>query len=132
VGAVGGGVGAVGVGWGGDVPHNHDRDREACLNRQILNNSVERKTVEDLCERQLRLTHKELQIQNMDTLTYEDARNISWNMHIARSSQLLSLQTDIEETHEVLIAVLLSIILVINQLNLLAPELFFNFSTLCI
>ena len=47
-------------GWGGDVMHNHDADSEACLNRQILNNSVKRKAMVDLCERPHELMHKEL------------------------------------------------------------------------
>jgi len=38
--------------------HNHDTDNEACVNRQILNNSVKRKTMEDLCERLGKLIHK--------------------------------------------------------------------------
>jgi hypothetical protein len=37
----------------------------------------------------------------VDTLTYKDARNV----HKARSSQLLPLPTDIEETYEALSAV---------------------------
>jgi len=47
----------------GDVMHSHDADREACLNRQILNNSVKRKAMEDLCERPHRLIQKELRSQ---------------------------------------------------------------------
>ena len=47
----------------GDVMHNHDADREAFLNRQILNNSVKRKAMEDLCERPCKLIHKELHSQ---------------------------------------------------------------------
>ena len=39
----------------------------------------------------------------MDTLTCNDASNISSNVHEAR--QLLPLPTDIEETHEALFAV---------------------------
>ena len=35
--------------FGGNVRHNHEADSEACLNRQILNNSVKRKAMEDLC-----------------------------------------------------------------------------------
>ena len=66
--------------------HNHDVDSEACLNRQILNNSVRRKAVEDLCGRPHKLIHRELQSQHVDTLTYEDIRNSSRNMHKARSS----------------------------------------------
>jgi hypothetical protein len=54
----------------------------------------------DLCERPCKLVHKELLSQDLDTLTYKDTRSISRNMHKARSSQLLSLPTDIEETHE--------------------------------
>jgi hypothetical protein len=50
--------------FGGDVMHNHDEDSEACLNRQILNNSVKRKAMEDLCERPRNLIHKELQNQD--------------------------------------------------------------------
>ena len=78
--------------------HNHDADSEACLNRQILNNSVKRKAMEDLCERPRKLIHKELRSQYLDTVTYKDIRN----MNKARSSQLLPLRKDIEETHEVL------------------------------
>jgi hypothetical protein len=85
--------------------HNHNADSEACLNRQILNNSVKRKAMEDLCERPRKLIHKELRSQYLDTLTYKDIKNISRNMHKARSSQLLPLPTDIEETHEALSAV---------------------------
>jgi hypothetical protein len=85
--------------------HNNDADSEACLNRQILNNSVKRKAKEDLCERTHKLIHKELRSQYLDTLTYEDTRNISRNMHKARFSQLLPLPTDTEETHEALSAV---------------------------
>ena len=89
----------------GDVRHNHEADSEACLNRQILNNSVKRKAMEDLCERPRKVIHEELLSQYLDTLTYKDIRNISRNMHKARSSQLLPLTTDIEETHEALSAV---------------------------
>ena len=52
-----------------------------------------------------KLIHKELQTQYLDTVTYKDRRNISRNMHKARSSQLLPLPTDTEETHEALSAV---------------------------
>jgi len=85
--------------------HNHDTDSEACLNRQILNNSVKRKTMKDLYERQGKLIHKELQRQYFNTVTYKDIRNISRKIHKARSSKLLPLPTDIEETHEALNAV---------------------------
>jgi len=56
--------------------------------------------MDDLCERPRKLVRKELLSQDLDTLTYKDTRSISRNMHKARSSQLLSLPTDIEETHE--------------------------------
>jgi hypothetical protein len=82
--------------------HNHDADSEACLNRQILNNSVKWKVMQDLCERPRQLIHKEIRSQYLDILTYTDKRNISRNKHTARSSQLLPLTTDIEETHEAL------------------------------
>jgi hypothetical protein len=84
---------------------NYDADSEACLNRQILNNSIKRKAMDDFSERLCKLIHKELEIQYMDTLTYKDIRNISRNMHKALSSQLLPLPTYIEETHEALSAV---------------------------
>ena len=84
--------------------HNHDAHSEACLNRQISNNSVKRKAMEDLCERPHKLIHKELRSKYLGTLTYKDKRNISRNMHKARSSQLLPVPTDIEETHEALCA----------------------------
>jgi len=84
--------------------HNHDADWEACLNQQILNNSVKGKAMEDLCERPHKLIHKELRSQQLATLTYKDVRNISRNMHNARSSQLLPVRTDTETTHEALSA----------------------------
>ena len=51
------------------VMHNHKADSEACLNRQMLNNYVKRKAMEDLCERPRKLIHKELRSQYLDTLT---------------------------------------------------------------
>jgi len=88
-----------------DMMHNHDADSESCLSRQMLNNYVKQKAMEDLCERPRRLIHKELRSQYLDILTYKDIRNIRWNMHKARSSQLLPLPRDTEETHEALSAV---------------------------
>ena len=85
--------------------HNHVEGSEACLNRQILNNFVKRKAMEDLCERPRKLIHKELRSQYLDTLTCKDIRNISRNMHKARSFQPFPLPTDTEETHETLISV---------------------------
>jgi len=61
--------------------------------------------MEDLCERPRKLIHKELRSQYLDTVTYKDVRNISRNMHKVRSSHLLPLPRDNEETHEALIAV---------------------------
>ena len=61
--------------------------------------------MEELCERPRKLLHTELRCQYFDTLTYKDIRNISRNMQKARSSQLLPLPTDIEESHETLSAV---------------------------
>ena len=58
----------------GNVMHNHDADSEACLNRQILNNSVKRKAMEVLRERPRKLIHKELRSQYLDTLTYKDIK----------------------------------------------------------
>ena len=85
--------------------NNLDADSEACLNRQILNSSVRRKAMEELCERLRKLMHKELRSHYLDTLTYKGMRDINRNMHKARSSQLLPLSTDIEETHEAVSAV---------------------------
>jgi hypothetical protein len=87
---------------GGDVMHNHAADSEACLNRQILNNSVKIKAMKDLCERSRKPMHEELRSHYLDTLTYIDIRNISRDMHKVRFSQLLPLPTDIEETLEAL------------------------------
>ena len=91
--------------FGGNVKHSHDADSEASLNRQILNNSVKRKAMEDFSETPRKLIHKQLQSQCVDTLTYKDIRNISRNMHKARSSKLPPLPTDIQGTHEALSAV---------------------------
>jgi len=57
--------------------HNYDEDSEACLNWQILNNSVKTKAMEDLGERSRKLIHKELRSQDLDTFTYKDIENIS-------------------------------------------------------
>ena len=61
--------------------------------------------MEDLCEIPRKLIHKELRSQYLDIVTYKDIRNISRNKHKARSSHLLPLPTDTEETHEALSAV---------------------------
>ena len=45
---------------GGDMMHNHNANSEACINRQMLNNYVKRKAMEDLRERPRKLIHKEL------------------------------------------------------------------------
>ena len=66
--------------------------------------------MEGLCEKPRKLIHKELSSQNLDTVTYKDIRNINRNTHKARSSKLLPLPTDIEETHEALFAVQVQII----------------------
>jgi len=52
-----------------------------------------------------KLIHKEPLSQYLDSLTYKDIENISSNMYKARSSQLLPLLTDTEETREALSAV---------------------------
>ena len=67
------------------MTHNRDADSEACFNRQILNNSVKSKAMEDLCERPRKLRHKELRSQYFDTLNYIDIKNISRNAHKSRS-----------------------------------------------
>ena len=59
--------------------HNHGADSEACLNRQIFKKSVKRKAMDDLCERQSKLIHKELRSQDLDTVTYKDRGNSSRN-----------------------------------------------------
>jgi hypothetical protein len=69
--------------------HNHEEDSEAWLNQQILNNSFKGKAMEDLRERPRKLIHKELQSQDLGTLTCEDIETISRNMHKARSFKLL-------------------------------------------
>jgi hypothetical protein len=61
--------------------------------------------MENLCERPRSLIHKELRSQYLNTLTYIDIRNINGTIHKSRSSQLLPLLTDYEETGEALIAV---------------------------
>jgi hypothetical protein len=77
--------------------HSHDADSEASLNRQILNNSVRRKAMEDFSETPRKLIYKQLQSQCVDTLTYKDISNISRNMHKARSSKLLFLPQILKE-----------------------------------
>jgi hypothetical protein len=49
--------------------HNHDAKSEACLNRQILNNSVKKKAIEDFCKKSRKLIHKELQSRYVGILT---------------------------------------------------------------
>ena len=56
--------------------------------------------MEDFCERPRKLIHKELLRQDFDTLTYKDRRNISRNMHKARSSQLLPLPTKCKQVRK--------------------------------
>jgi len=59
----------------------------------------------DLCGRPRKLIHRELRSQCLKALAYKDIRNISRYMHKARSSQMFSLRTDTEETHDALSAV---------------------------
>jgi hypothetical protein len=58
--------------------------------------------VEDLCERPRKPIHKELQFQDLNTLSYQDIRGVRRHAHHARSSQLLHLSKNVAETHEVL------------------------------
>jgi len=81
--------------------HNHGADSEACLNRQILSRRKQWRT----CVKDRANWHTENYEASTNTVTYKDLRIISRNMHKARSSQLLPLPTDIEETHEALSAV---------------------------
>ena len=83
----------------GGVTQSHDEGSEACLNRQIFNNSVKSKAMVVLIKGPRKLTHKDLRRQNLDILNYKDLRNISRNMHKVLSSKLLLPPTDIEETH---------------------------------
>jgi hypothetical protein len=83
--------------------HSHDADSEACLNRQILNNSVKRKAMDDLCERTRKLIHKELRSQYLDTLTYKNTELAGICIKHAPPNCFLS--QHIEETHEALCAV---------------------------
>ena len=46
------------------MTQSHDEGSEVCLNRQIFNNSVKRKTMVVLIEGPRRLIHKELRSQN--------------------------------------------------------------------
>jgi len=94
--------------FGGNVMHNHELYNETILNRRILNISVKRKANGDLCDRPCGLKHKELQSQDLDTLTYTDIQNISRNTLEVRIFQLLPLQTNIEETSEALSALQVS------------------------
>jgi len=66
--------------------YSQEEDSEACLNRQVLNNYLKTKAMEDLCERLRKLVHKELRSQDSDTIPYKDIQNISRNIHKARSS----------------------------------------------
>jgi hypothetical protein len=58
--------------------------------------------VEDLCQILCRLAHKELQIQDLDTVAYKDVHSIRRNIHKARRSQLLPHLTNAGQTHEAL------------------------------
>jgi hypothetical protein len=78
--------------------HSGFEGSSASLNRQILNNSLERTALKDLCERLHK--HKQLLVY----CHYTDIGYISRNRHKARSSQLLPLPKDTEETHEILSA----------------------------
>ena len=100
--------------FGGNVMHKHDEDNEACLNRQILNNSAKRKAMEDLCETPRKLIHKELQSQDLDTFAYKYIMNISRNIHQTRSSQMFRLPTDTEETHYVTVRILILLFLYLH------------------
>ena len=58
--------------------------------------------MEDLSERPRWLIRKELQIQDLDTVTYKDRQNNRSYIHKTRSSKLLPPSTNTEETLEAL------------------------------
>jgi hypothetical protein len=84
--------------------HNHDEDSEACLSWQMLilsKGKQWRTCVKD----HAKWFTKNYKARTRILWLIKDIQNISRNIHTARSSELLPLPTDIEETHEALNAV---------------------------
>ncbi|XP_050517033.1 uncharacterized protein LOC126891793 [Diabrotica virgifera virgifera] len=75
--------------------HNHRELNEDALNRQMLSNSLKRKTVEDIGERPMKILQKELRNGDVSTLTTKDVA-----LQVEKCNKKLALRTvfaDFEE-----------------------------------
>lgn len=85
------------------VEHNHAPDIH--VDRQIFSNSTKRKAVEDICERPLKIVHKELRKENFSNLplTTKDISCVRRNIYAARRKSTPPLPKSQEEVLQVLV-----------------------------
>jgi len=82
--------------------HNHNKNDEKVLNRQILSNSLKRKAIEDISCKPSKFIRSELKKADVSTLTTNDLSLIRHNVHRARSFVHPPLPKCIKELHAAL------------------------------
>ena len=82
--------------------HNHIREEERTISRQIISNNVKRKAMEDISIKPDKLICKELDNGNPVTVTIPDLHLIRKNLNFARKSKFPSIPKNIEDVHMVL------------------------------
>ncbi|XP_060846366.1 zinc finger MYM-type protein 1-like [Rhopalosiphum padi] len=82
--------------------HNHNKNDEKVLNRQILSNSLKRKAIEDISCKPSKLIRSELKKGDISILTTNDLSLIRHNVHPARSFVHPPLPKCIKELHAAL------------------------------
>jgi hypothetical protein len=82
--------------------HNHNKNDEKVMNRQILSNSLKRKAIEDISCKPSKLFRSELKKGDISNLTTNDLSLIRHNVHRARSFVHPPLPKCIKELHAAL------------------------------
>lgn len=84
------------------LQHNHEKQPEHLLNRQLLSNSVKKVAVEHPTEKPIKLIRKELLQADFKTTTTHDITRARKNAYHARTSILCKLPKNVQEFQEVL------------------------------
>lgn len=96
------------------LEHNHERDADEIINRQMLSNKVKKKSI-DIIEKndfaQLKsstLLHQELRNSDEDSITIQDIKRIKKNLQRARSScfsKLIKTRQEFDESEKISIEI---------------------------
>lgn len=85
-----------------NLNHNHEKDSAKIQNRQILSNKLKRKAVEDISIRPSKILNRELQKNDVDTLTVQDMTRIRKNISHARRQEFPPLPRQLIDVHDAL------------------------------